>query len=145
MKKAIASAITLTALFAFSGEASAKYKVFTVSMVGYCDVFTVKQFTRTFITVTDDPSSCAKAVGIGEIGKTNLSGSVATAAVVLNGDASQPLYMEMKFPLKGGLIQFFKIGSGGNPEQTMDTVYTVQRSRNAGPRSGPSLASVLNR
>ena len=87
----------------------------------------------------------AKALGIGEIGKTNLSGSVATAGVVLNGDASKPLYMEMKFPLAGGLIQFFKIGAGGYPEQTMDTVYTVQRSRVAGPRSGPSLSSVLNR
>lgn len=145
MRKAIVAAIALAAVVMVPGVASAKYKVFTVTLMGYCDVFTVKQFTKTFITVVDDPSSCEKALGIGEIGKTNLSGSVATAGVVLNGDASKPLYMEMKFPLAGGLIQFFKIGAGGYPEQTMDTVYTVQRSRVAGPRSGPSLSSVLNR
>lgn len=145
MKKTIITAIALAALIAVPGVASAKYKTLTISMVGYCDVFTVKQFTRTFITVVEDPSSCDKVLGIGEIGKTNLSGSVATAGVVLNGDASRPLYMEMRFPLKGGLIQFFKIGSGGDPEQTMDTAYTVQKSRLKGPRGGQSLSSALNR
>ena len=145
MKKAIVSAIALAAMVAAPGVASAKYKVYTVSMVGYCDVFTVKQFTKMFITLTEDPSSCDKALGIGEIGKTNLSGSVATAGVVLNGDAEHPLYMEMKFPLKGGLIQFFKIGPYGDPEQTMDTVYTIERVRPKAPRGGPSLSSALNR
>lgn len=129
MKKAIVATIALAAMVVVPSIASAKYKVYTITMIGYCDVFTVKQFTKTFITVVEDPSSCEKALGIGEIGKTKLSGSVATAGVVLNGGASKPLYLEMKFPLTGGLIQFFKIGAGGYPEQTMDTVYTAQRSR----------------
>lgn len=144
MKIAKMFALVIAASIVLPTAASAKYKTLTITMVGYCDVFTVKQFTRTFITLTEDPSSCDKALGIGEIGKTHLSGSVATAGVVLNDDASKPLYMEMKFPLKGGLIQFFKIGAGGYPEQTMDTAYTVERSRLKGPRSGQSLSSVLS-
>src|SRR5262249_35300817 len=145
MKNTILGTIALAAIIALPGMASAKYKVFTISMVGYCDVFQVKQFSKTFITLVEDPSSCDKALGIGEIGKTNLSGKMATAGVVLNGDASKPLYMEMSFPLKGGLIQFFKIGSGGYPEQTMDTAYTVERQRVTKQRDGQSLSSVLNR
>ena len=145
MKTAKAFALAMAACAILPSAASAKYKVYTISMAGYCDVFQVKQFTRMFITVSPDPSSCDSFVGLGEIGMTNLSGSVATAGVVMNGDASTPLYMEMKFPLKGGVIQFFRIGAGGGPEQTMATVYTVQRTRLKGPRGGPSLASLLKR
>ena len=71
MKKAIVATIALAAMVVVPSIASAKYKVYTITMIGYCDVFTVKQFTKTFITVVEDPSSCEKALGIGEIGKPN--------------------------------------------------------------------------
>ncbi len=71
MKKSIVARIALAAMVAAPTVASAKYKVYTITMIGYCDVFTVKQFTKTFITVVEDPSSCEKALGIGEIGKPN--------------------------------------------------------------------------
>jgi len=145
VKRTAIATMALAATLGLTGGASAKYKVFTVTMVGFCDVFQVKQYTRAFITVSPDPSSCDAFLGLGEIGKTNLSGSVATAGVVMNGDASNPLYLEMTFPLKGGVIQFFRLGPHGDPEQTMATAYTIERTRLKGPRSGQSLSSLLNR
>ena len=88
MKITKAFALVMAACVILPSAASAKYKVRTISIDGYCDVFTVWEFGRKWVTLTNDPSSCETANGVGQMTRNKYFGTAASAGVTLNGDGS---------------------------------------------------------
>jgi len=145
MKITKAFALVMAACVILPSAASAKYKVRTISIDGYCDVFTVWEFGRKWVTLTNDPSSCETANGVGQMTRNKYFGTAASAGVTLNGDGSTALFAEATYPfVTGGTVNLFYSGNGLY-KQLLSTTYTLENNPAKGPKAGKPLSSLLHR
>jgi len=145
MKIAKAFAIAMAACVILPSAASAKYKVRTISIDGYCDVFTVWEFGKKWVTLTNDPSSCETANGVGKMTRTRFFGMAASASVVLESYGSTPLFVEATYPfVTGGTVNIF-VSDNGIFIRALSATYTLEDNAAKAPKGGKKLSSLLHR
>ena len=145
MKIAKAFALVIAASAVLPSAASAKFKIRTISIDGYCNVFTVWEFGKKWVTLTNDPASCETASGVGKMTKNKFLGTAASAGVTLNGDGSTPLFAEASYPfVTGGPVNVY-YSDVGIFKELLTTTYTVESDRVKGPKPGKPLSSLLHR
>jgi len=145
MKFANAFALVMAACIILPSTASAKFKIRTISIDGYCDVFTVWEFGKKWVTLTNDPSSCEAANGVGKMTKNKFFGTAASAGLTLNGDGSTGLFAEASYPfVTGGTVNLY-VSDDGIYTQLLTATYTVENDRAKGPKAGKPLSSLLHR
>jgi hypothetical protein len=145
MKNAKAIALAMAACVVLPSGASAKFKSRTISVDGYCDVFTVWEFGKKWVTLTEDPSSCEAANGVGQMTKNKYFGTAASAGITLNGDGSTALFAEASYPFAtGGTVNLY-VSNDGIYTQVLSSTYTVEKNRERAPKAGKPLSSLLHR
>jgi hypothetical protein len=144
MKLAKAFALGMAACVILPSAASAKFKIRTISVDGYCDVFTVWEFGKKWVTLTNDPSSCETANGVGKMTKNKFFGTAASAGLTLNGDGSTGLFAEASYPFAtGGTVNLY-VSNDGIYTQLLTATYTLEK-QHPGRKSGKPLSSLLHR
>lgn len=144
MKISKAFALAMAACVVLPTAASAKFKIRTISVDGYCDVFSVWEFGKKWVTLTEDPSSCETANGVGQMTKNKSFGTAASAGLTLNGDGTTGLFAEASYPfVTGGTVNLY-VSDDGIYKQLLSATYTVEPQK-PGPKSGKPLSSLLHR
>ena len=97
------------------------------------------------MTLTEDPSSCETANGVGKMTKNKFFGTAASAGLTLNGDGSTALFAEASYPFTtGGTVNLF-VSNDGIYTQLLSATYTVENNRAKGSKAGKPLSSLLHR
>jgi hypothetical protein len=144
MTFAKAFALAIAASCALPAPAAAKFKIRTISIDGFCDVFTVWEFGKKWVTLTNDPSSCETANGVGKMTKNKFFGTAASVGLTLQGEGSTGLFAEASYPFAtGGTVNVY-VSDNGIYTQLLTATYTLEK-QNPGPKSGKPISSLLHR
>jgi hypothetical protein len=145
MKIAKAFVLAMAACVVLPAAAPAKVKIRTISIDSYCDVFSVWEFGKKWVTLTEDPSSCETANGVGKMTRNKFFGTAASIGLTLNGDGTTGLFAEASYPFStGGTVNLY-VSDDGIYTQLLSATYTVEKNRTKGPKGGKSLSSLLRR
>lgn len=145
MKSGKAIAVAAVATIALCGVASARSKVTTISIDGFCDELTVT-VNKTTAAAISVPDACESILGGGVIGKVKGVGQSANAGVIIGGDGTTLYVAQLSYPFTtGGTITLYYTPDGTNLNLLYTTTYTVEGTPSHGIRGTRRLSAVLHR